>query len=83
MTPSTGWALLDGISTGWGGIAVDGTHLYATLAPEGRVVRMDKRTGAGLVEVATGLAEPNGIAVDAEALYFVERAKNRIWRLVK
>lgn len=75
--------LLDGISTGWGGIAVDDTHLYATLAPEGRVVRMDKRTGAGLVDVATGLVEPNGIAVDAEALYFVERAKNRIWRLVK
>jgi hypothetical protein len=30
----------------------DSTHLYATLAPEGRVVRMDKRTGAGLVDVA-------------------------------
>lgn len=75
--------LLADAGTGWGGIAVDGTHLYATLAPEGRVVRMDKRTGGGLADVATGLVEPNGIAVDDEAVYFVERAKNRIWRVVK
>lgn len=75
--------LLGDAGVGWGTLAVDGEHLYATLPGEKRVVRMDKRTGANVVDIATNLEEPNGIAVDEDAVYFVERAKNRIWRVVK
>lgn len=70
-------------NVGYGTIVIDGEYAYITVADAGRVVRVNKRDGGGLVELATGLGHPLGLAVDRDSLYFTERDRGRVWRMMK
>lgn len=66
-----------------GSIVVDDRWLYVAIENEGVVARIDKRDGSGRVDVGSALDHPIGVAQDATAIYFTERAGKRIWRAVK
>ena len=65
-----------------GGIAVDADNVYLTSQSEGRVVRVDRKSGAAL-DVATQLEDPIGITQDATAIYFAAHKSGTIYRMVK
>lgn len=75
--------LLEDAGVNRGSVVVDADHLYATLETAGRVVRMNKVDGSDLRVLAEGLDLPTGLAQDETAIYFTERGKDRIWRMVK
>jgi hypothetical protein len=54
-----------------------------SVAPRRITLDDDKVDGSGRVDVATGLDHPIGLAQDAAAIYFTERAAGRIWRTQK
>jgi hypothetical protein len=66
----------------FGSVVVDGAYVYAALEPEGRIVRVTKLGGVA-EELARGLANPTGLAQDADALYFTEGGTGLIKRLRK
>ncbi|MBX3230844.1 MAG: hypothetical protein KIT84_01395 [Labilithrix sp.] len=67
----------------WGTIVVDATYAYITVDRAGLVVRVNKRDGSDLVQLATGLSRPMGLTDDGTSIYFTERDRGRVWRATK
>ncbi len=63
-------------------ITVDANHIYWTefgsLTDSGKVKQASKLDGSNAIEVATGLADPKGIAIDATNIYWVDSYSGKI-----
>jgi hypothetical protein len=76
------------LTTGQGGVrrlALDGANVYwttATVAGAGRVATVAK-TGGSPHDLASGLSEPAGIAVDDSGVYFTDKAAGIVYRVPK
>lgn len=73
--------LADGV--GLGKVELDRFHAYITLDAVGRVVRMNKRDGRSVIDLATNLKRPIGLTDDGTRIFFTEYGNARVWAMTK